>query len=136
VKRFEGNPGDTVWFHEMHQDIPHIYVVITPPEGESSRAIVVNLTSQRSGSDHTVVLDRGDHPFIKCPTVVNYQAARIVSVNWLRKEIEQGFAWADHPFDPHQLKRIQRGVLNSPLVPHDIKQYFLRTMGLPSSKDD
>lgn len=136
MKRFDGKPGDTAWFDEMYQQIRHLWVVVTPPEGNSSRAVIVNLTSERAGSDTTVVLHPGDHPFIEAPTVVNYQAARIVRVEWLRKEIEGGFAWADHPFEPPQLKLIQDGALHSPRIPRDVKEYFLRTMGLCAAKDE
>ena len=128
-KQFDGNPGDTVWFDQMYQDIRHLYVVLTPPERTSSKAIIVNVTSQRSGSDETVVLQPEDHPSIKHPSVVNYQAAYIARVEWLKKEIDQQIAWPDHPFEPAVLKRIQDGVTASPLIPREIRNYYLATMG-------
>lgn len=137
MKRFDGNPGDTVWFSEMYEEkTAHLCVLITPPERNSSRAVIVNLTSQRRGSDNTVVFQQGDHPFIKRPTVVNYQAARIVSVAWVQKEIDCKMAWADCPFEPPMLKRIQDGVLKSPFIPGDIKKHFLKTMHLCASQEE
>jgi mRNA-degrading endonuclease toxin of MazEF toxin-antitoxin module len=129
-KRFDGVPGDTLWFHEMYQEIPHLYVVVTPPVGTPPLAVIVNLTSQRAHSDTTLTLHPGDHPFITNPTAVNYMHARLLSIEWLKKEIDAKMAWADFPFEPEVLKRIQDGVLQSPFTPHNIKQHFVRAMGL------
>jgi hypothetical protein len=133
-KRFDGNPGDTLWFHEMYQEIPHLYVVVTPPVGTPPLAVVVNLTSQRAHSDTTVILQEGDHPFLKDPTAVNYKYARLLSIEWLKKEIDAKIAWADVPFKPDVLKRIQDGVLQSPFTPHNIKKHFARAIGLSRTK--
>jgi len=134
-KRFDGNPGDAVWFDEMFEAIPHLYVVVTPPEGSPPRAVIVNLTSQRPNSDTTVILHPGDHPFIDRPTVVNYKQARCASIEWLKREIDGKIAWADFPFELDVLKRIQDGILQSPFTPRGIKKYCAGRFAVAEPKD-
>jgi len=122
-KRFDGNPGDTVFFDEMYQQTWHLWVVLTSPQGDTAKSVMVNLTSKSSHSDRTVVLHKGDHPFIEHATVVNYRAARFVNVDEVKKQIRNNMLTADYPFEPDVLKRIQDGILRSPWTRLRIKEY-------------
>ena len=69
--------GETFFLSGTHDTEPHLWIVLTDPEGNPGEVVVVNLTSQRPGSDATVVLQRGDHPFVRHDTVVYYGDARM-----------------------------------------------------------
>lgn len=122
-KRFDGNPGDTVFFDQMYQRKRHLWVVLTSPQGATAKSVMVNLTSKSSHSDRTVVLHKGDHPFIEHPTVVNYGEARFVNVDEVKKQIRNNMVTTHHPFEPDVLKRIQDGIPRSPQTPRKIKEY-------------
>lgn len=122
-KRFNGDPGDTVFFDQMYQRTQHLYVVLTRPEGHPPMAVMVNLTSKRSYSDSTVALGESDHPFIKHATVVNYKGARLFNVQILKQQIDNKTVSAHYPFEPEILKRIQDGILQSPFTAGRIKKY-------------
>ena len=51
----------------------HLWVVLTDPDGDPPRVAIVNLTTPKSGiqEDETVVLEVGDHSFVKHKTIVN-----------------------------------------------------------------
>src|SRR5947208_3401343 len=68
--------------------LSHLWVVLTDPLGDPSQVALVNLTKQKSHSDNTVVLNAGDHPFIKQATIVNYARATIQSATALENAIK------------------------------------------------
>lgn len=133
-KQFDGHPGDTVFFDRMYERTQHLYVVLTPPEGSPPMAAVVNLTSQKSYSDTTVVLQQGDHPFIDRATVVNYGGAHIVNVERLKQEIDKE-GTAGYPFEPEILKTIQDGIQQSPFTPRGIKKYCAGRLAVGEPND-
>ncbi len=60
-----------VWPHREGAQ-PHLWIVLTEPTGDPAQVVVVNLTTRIPTSDATVVLNVGDHKFIKRETVVYY----------------------------------------------------------------
>lgn len=87
------------------------------------RAVMVNLTTQKPHSDTTVVLARGDHPFIRHATVVNYSDARFVEAGHLEAALESGLFQFGSRCDPDVLKRIQDGLLRSRFTTLKIRTY-------------
>ncbi|MEK7486771.1 MAG: hypothetical protein AABZ60_20805 [Planctomycetota bacterium] len=51
--------------------IEHLWIVLTEPSPIKNEVIIVNVTSLRSYSDKTVILNEGDHPFIHHPSVIS-----------------------------------------------------------------
>ena len=84
---------------------------------------MVNMTTQRDYSDTTVVLHIGEHPFIKHPTIVNYQDARIVKVANLIAAYHSRLFKPQAPFSMEILQKIRKGIFDSPLTPEKIKTY-------------
>ena len=61
------------------QQTEHLWVLITSVDPKSGQALMVNITTRRPHSpDTTTILNVGDHPFIKNPSVVFYADARLV----------------------------------------------------------
>lgn len=128
-KRFNGDPGDTIRFSSFGESMPHLYVVVTPPDGDPPRVVIVGFTTKQRTSDTTVVLRSRHHPFFDRETVANYARASIRSVEALTQRIEDGIAEAHEPFSEDDLKVIQKGILQSRRTPRDIQQYCRKMFG-------
>ncbi len=98
-----------------------MYVVIAKLAGPPEHVIVVSLTTKRSGSDETVVLTTGDHPFITHDTAINYSDSREFLKSDLVDRINQKFFKPSKTFSNDKVKIIQQGLLSSPHTPNDIK---------------
>lgn len=120
---FSCKPGDAVLLRKPNQTVEHLWVILTEPEGDPSQVVMVNLTTQRSGSDTTVVLNVGEHPFIQHPTAVNYFDARFTPAEPLQQGVDAGFFSDLQCCEPGVLKKIQQGLLASRFTPKRIKNY-------------
>lgn len=94
----------------------HLWIVLTEPEGDPLLVGIVNITSYKEGMDETVILDVGDHAFIKHKTVVNYAEGKSVSAEQIEKLIDSGQI-SPHHKEPHctpeLLTKIRNGVAAS-----------------------
>jgi hypothetical protein len=93
--------------------IPHLWIVVTDPN-QDREVVIVNITSYKAISDNTVVLKKGDHPFIVHDSTVEYMDARIVLVQRLEEAIRGAAAIRKQPCPPETLAKIQKGILKSP----------------------
>ena len=85
---------------------------------------MVNLTSFREGVDTTVVLDEGDHSFIRHPTVVFYADARIVEISLLERWAALGDNRVHNEICSDELlDKIRAGLFESKYTPRKIKNY-------------
>lgn len=120
------NIGDCLILEKPDRySISHLWLVITEPFGSPSRVIIVGLTTQRDGSDTTLVLTPGNHAFVRHPTVVFYADAREVEVNLLERlvALDTSRLHAD-PCSGDLLSRIRDGLLESSFTPRKIKNSF------------
>ncbi|MBM3334646.1 hypothetical protein FJY63_08295 [Candidatus Sumerlaeota bacterium] len=106
---------------------PHLWIVITTPNDRGEVAIV-NFTS--TICDKTCQVAPGEHPFVKKPTVVRYQDARLALVSDLRKGCERGLLSLRTPVDSNLLRRIQQGALQSPFTPGKVAREVKRALEL------
>ncbi|MGH9424893.1 MAG: hypothetical protein ACRD2L_01085 [Terriglobia bacterium] len=118
--------GDTLMMPKPGQDSEHLWVLITNPERAEGKTLMVNLTTKRSHSDTTLVLQFGEHPFITRPTVVLYADARVVEVRNLEAALQQGTVRFHQPVSMELLQRVQSGLLASPFTPPKAKDFFQR----------
>ena len=75
--------GDSFMLPKPGHDTEHVWVLITRPDPQTHEAIMVNVTTQRPHSDTTTILNDGEHPFVKRPSVIFYADARMVDVRLL-----------------------------------------------------
>ncbi len=83
--------GQTFLFPLNDHAIEHLWIVATNPNTDGLVA-VVNLTSLKGAKDQTVVFRKGEHPFIKWDTSVNYALADLVQVSKLEQYVNSGRA--------------------------------------------
>lgn len=103
--------------------IPHLWIVVTEPSGASPEVVIVSLSSERARKDDTVKLGTGDHPFIRKPTVVFYPDTRLMAVQAIISEIQNGQASFHADCSEDLLERVRQGLLASPATPRRMKAY-------------
>jgi hypothetical protein len=106
--------------------IPHLWIVVTEPDPENSLAVIVGVTTLRRGADQTVILRRGDHPFLRHDSVVFYGDAQTADVGKMKKNIAAGTILRQQPCSRELLKLIQDGLLASEFTPQKIVRYCKR----------
>lgn len=102
----------------------HLWTVVASSPHVSEEVLIVFLTTKKDNSDTTVVLQPGDHDFIRHETVVSYADTRIITRQNLITRINEKDFELRKPFDPDKVKLIQSGLLNSPHTPEDKKEFF------------
>ena len=118
--------GDCIFLETPGRySISHLWLIITKPFGTPPKVIIVSLTTQRDGSDTTVVLGPGDHSFISHPTVVFYADARDVEASLLERlvALDDNRLHRD-PCSEELLTRIRDGLIASSFTPRRIKKLF------------
>lgn len=84
--------GDTFLMHlpgSGNDPYYHMFIVVTDPEPDSGRIVAVMVRTAKDYTDKTVILQKGDHPFIKHPSAVQYSSADIFSVSKIEKAFEK-----------------------------------------------
>ena len=91
----------------------HLNFILTPPvPGKNlEEVLVVGITSTEI--DPKFTLDRGDHPFIKHKSYIDYAGAEILSVADIRRKLENGVYKLKEISSPEVVKYICRGLLES-----------------------
>jgi|688.fasta_scaffold278576_1 hypothetical protein len=125
-------PGTCLLLPKVTNPIPHLWIVLTEidyaPSVDTSPitppvVVMVNLTSLRERSDTTVVLNKGDHPFITKPTSVFYDDTSFTSVTDLKEIVKLPKYDFHYDCSEQLLKRIQQGLLISPYADPEIQDY-------------
>jgi hypothetical protein len=70
---------------------PHLHIVLTDPEGNPPKVVVVNLSSCKGlrSEDTTVILKPGDHSYITQDSFIAYDYAKKVVVKILENKINE-----------------------------------------------
>lgn len=102
----------------------HLWVVVTKPSKTSNEVIIVNVTSKKQHSDTTTILTSENHKFIKHDSVINYSDARILKHEEIIKRANNRLIETREEFDDDILEKIQKGLLESPRTPRDIRNFY------------
>ena len=97
------------------RQIEHLWVVATNPD-ENELVAVVNITTLRGAKDQTVVLQRGEHLFIKHDSCVNYSRAEIFEVEKLQEHFVSGRAKLQSDMTPSLTALVLGGFTASPFT--------------------
>lgn len=114
--------GDTVHMPHPGQKIPHLWIIVADPDSNGN-AVMVNVTTQVDGSDTTVILRKGDHPYILHDSVIYFADAHFVELENLECGIEAKLCHQCDPCSEELLARIQKGMLESKFTPNKIKKH-------------
>jgi hypothetical protein len=114
--------GDT-FLGALPGEIPHLWIIITPPN-DQNEVVIVNLTSTQCDFSCRIAVD--DHPFVKKPSVIRYQDARLRSLVHLESALKRGLIQPHHPVAGGLLKKIQQGALESEFTPNKVAECVRR----------
>ena len=118
--------GDTFLLPKSAYATEHLWIIVTEIDPQSGSAVCVNVTTKRDDSETTVVLNIGDHRFIKHESVVRFGDAREMKIDLVEKLLSgrpSQFVGVLHdPCSEKLLARIRQGLLDSPMTPKEIKR--------------
>lgn len=122
--------GDTLLMPTMPGRIGHLYILVTKPEPDGL-CVIVNVTTLKDNQqDQTVVLQKGDHSFIKFPSVISFNRARFANANVLLQDVEHRSAKPKDACSALLLQRIQKGILASTSIKAEFREYCKRRWGI------
>lgn len=105
------NPGETFIGYDLGN---HLWIVLSLPT-ERGEIALVNLTthgrSSRCGT-HCVVVQPGEHPFVRRDSCVHYRKAVLGLAAPLNAARNQRTLRTHAPVEPELLRRIQNGALS------------------------
>ena len=116
--------GTTLLLSESPGVKPHLWFVVTDPEGTPARVVAVMMRSAKRFTDETVVLKRGgDHPFVKHESSIHYSSARWFDISAIVKAMRNGRCHLKENMSPELLSRVRNGLLKSPFTVHALSDY-------------
>lgn len=101
----------------------HLWFVLTDPYGSPPRITAVMVRSSRQFTDGTVVLDAGDHPFIKHPSSVHFGTADIFSVERILEAARKNHCHLQPDMGTKLLQRVREGLLSSAHTGKGVREY-------------
>lgn len=115
--------GQTLYFRESPISKPHLWFILTDPEGPMRRVVAVMLQSAQSFTDKTVILEAGDHPFVKHASSIHYSTTKFFKVKRIVRAMKRGLCHLHDNLSQSLLKRAQEGLLVSARTPQAFKDY-------------
>jgi hypothetical protein len=115
--------GRALLLRETPDAKPHLWFVLTDPDGIQPRVVAVMVRSARHFTDPTVVLTVGDHPFVRHESSVHYSSARRFTVQALQKAFGHGHCSLQADMSPTLLARVREGLMRSPFTVNVIREY-------------
>ncbi len=101
----------------------HLWFVLTDPEGVDGLMVAVMVCTMKVFADETVVLEPGDHPFIKHQSCVAYSSAKYVKKSRIEVALRDRHCFLKESMPSPLLRRVRDGLLTSPFTIHAIRDY-------------
>jgi hypothetical protein len=125
------NAGDTYLVAHPYN---HLHVVCSDPAADTSKVLLVSITTFRPKEDESCILGKGDHPFINHKSCMRYKDARVASVAQIRTLLNGGQMTRREPVSGVLLARIRDGAGKSDFLPEECRR-LLQSQGLiPASE--
>lgn len=104
-----------------YPDTFHLYIIISIVD---TKALIVNVTTKKVGSDVSCVLQVGDHDFITRESVINYGDAKIPEIDNLKSAIDKKILKPQKPVTDDLLIRIVNGAKISNAFPQGLLKHL------------
>lgn len=113
-------PGDT-FLYKHPKDKKHLMIIVCvidedPILGEILHCVYLTTLHNTGEEDKVCILQKGDHPFIKHDSYVEYSQLLHVRATYLQTQIAIGFAIPKDPISPAQLLLIKSAANNSDAI--------------------
>ena len=121
--------GDTFQAADRKRE-EHLWIILSDPANHPDAPVLIaNVTTRRAGSDTACALAKGEHPFIKHDSCVNYQDSRLAEAQTLAGALATKLLLAREPVSEDVLRRVRAGAAISRFIPLRNLQ-LLRDQGL------
>ena len=120
-------PGETFIGYDLGN---HLWIVLSFPN-EQGQIALVNLTTHGHSSrcgDHCLVLQPGEHPFVRQESCVHYRKATLGLTQPLDADRERRTLQTRAPLGQELLRRMQNGALASPITKPGFKAAIRATL--------
>ena len=114
---------------EQPQFKPHLWFVVTDPDGVPPRVVAVMLRTATRFTDTTLVLHPGDHPFVRHESSVHYSTARWFRVSSILAAVRGGRCHLMPDASEDLLGRVRAGLLASPFTVNAVRDYCRQRFG-------
>lgn len=120
--------GDTLEMPKRGDSTPHLWILLTDPDPATGEVVIVNVTTKRSHSDTTVILQAGDHPYIDHESTIYYADAQIRDVRLMEQAIKEAnpYVKPNAACSPELLQRVKDGVHQSKFTPNKIRKLIAK----------
>ena len=95
---------------------PHLWFVLTDPQGQPPRIVAVMLRTVARFTDPTLVLKPAEHPFIRHDSSVHYSTARWFTVSALLAAMKTGKCHLKEDMAEELVHRVRQSLLESPFT--------------------
>lgn len=92
---------------------PHLWFILTDPD-HANKVVTVMLRTPKPYTDPTLLLDIGDHPFIRHRSCVHFPSAQRLSVSEILVALKIGRCHLKEDMSRDLLARVRTGFLTSP----------------------
>jgi hypothetical protein len=116
-------PGDTFLLRGNWIG-PHLHLVLAVLEDGS--VLLCHFTTLRARSDRTCIIEPGEHPFFRHPSVPRYDQIHVCPADRM-DALQSSISKQLQPFSDSLLERVRQGALASPQTPDKYKA-ILRQM--------
>ncbi len=105
--------------------LSHLFFLILDPDPTTGETVIVNIERHDSPrQDTTVLLQKGDHPFVNEETIVNYFRASVTTVQKLQALVAANKAKPREPACQELLDRLKKGLKVSNRTPEGVKDFY------------
>ncbi len=93
----------------------HLWIVLSDPEKDSDNVLLVNMTSWTATKESACILNRGDHPWIRHKTCINYDDfdTVVTTLTDLQNAKDAGAVIVQKPLSKAVLRRVLEGATAS-----------------------
>ena len=116
--------GDTFFIADRGVD-SHLWVIVSEPENDAERVVLVSMTTYESSKEDVCILDVGDHPRITHKTCIAYNEARMTSLENLIQLRDGARLKLQAPVSEAVLKRIRDGISRSTKIKYKFVELLL-----------
>lgn len=108
---------------EVPDPKPHLWLILTDPIGIPARVVAVMVRTVTTFTDKTVVLNAGDHPFIRHQSSVHYSSARFFRVKAIQRALRRKQGYLQEDMSAELLQQVRRGLLDSPFTIPAVREH-------------
>lgn len=101
----------------------HLFFVLTDPDPQTNKVVTVMVVTAKAHTDKTVLLQPGEHSFVRRESSVDYSTANLVSVGKLAGALAATKLRPYPDMSKALLKRVREGLLESSRTINDIAEY-------------